>query len=135
MDISYNWEFPIIGVYPQQYDRTDMVYTVVWKLFASTIANSITYTTGATGTIDVIYNPLAEWVDLSNLTSAELQHWVEDQMEIDNPGSLIALKANLDQTLQNDVNNTMVMMEPPWLTTTTTTTIFEETTTTTTTIV
>ena len=38
MDISYNWEFPIIGVYPQQYDRTDMVYTVVWKLFASTIA-------------------------------------------------------------------------------------------------
>jgi hypothetical protein len=132
MIVEYTWNFDLLGIYPVQYDRTDMVYTVVWKLFASTVENDITYQTGTTGKINIQYNPNAEWYDFIDLIPSEVQHWVEDQMEIDSPGSLIALKASLEQDLQNKVSNTMVMVDAPWLTTTTTTTTIITTTETTT---
>lgn len=137
MVINYTWVFNNLGIYPTQYGKTDMVYVVVWQLFATTESNGKTYETGTTGTIDIVYNPNAEWIEFVDLIPSEVQHWVEDQMELDNPGNLALIKSILEQDLQNKVNNELIIVDAPWNTTTTTTTTItpEETTTTTTTIV
>jgi hypothetical protein len=122
MVVEYTWKINPLGIYPVQYDKVDMVYTVAWQLFASTVSNDIVYETGTTGSINIQYNPNSEWYEFPDLTLAEVQHWVKDQMEIDSPGSLAALKASLEEDLQSKIDNTIVVVEAPWLTPTTTTT-------------
>ena len=83
MAISYNWDVSTVDVYPTEEGQTDVIYNVHWILNAvdtQVDAEGYPYTAYVYGTQGLDTSDLSGFIDFDNVTSAEVQGWVESAM-------------------------------------------------------
>ena len=111
MAISYEWDVNTVDVYPTDGDYTDVIYNVHWRLNATDTqvdAEGNPYTASSYGTQVLDTSDLSNFTDFDNVTSSQVQGWVEGAMGAEEVQSL---KDGLDANIAGQINPTSVTME------------------------
>ena len=97
MAISYTWDVSTVDTYPTLDSNADVVYNVHWRLTAEDDANQDAdgnnWTASSYGSQSVDTSDLSSFTAFADLTSSDVQGWVEAAMGAD---AVTALKAGLD---------------------------------------
>ena len=97
MAINYTWDVSTVDTYPTLDGNADVVYTVHWRLTAEDDANQDAdgnnWTATSYGTQSVDTSDLSSFTAFADLTSSDVQGWVEAAMGAD---AVTDLKAGLD---------------------------------------
>jgi len=97
MAIGYTWDVSTVDTYPTLESNADVVYNVHWRLTAEDDANQDAdgnnWTATSYGTQSVDTSDLSSFTAFADLTSSDVQGWVETAMGSD---AVTALKAGLD---------------------------------------
>jgi len=97
MAIGYTWNVSTVDTYPTLDSNADVVYNVHWRLTAEDDANQDAdgnnWTATSYGTQSVDTSDLSSFTAFADLTSSDVQGWVETAMGSD---AVTALKAGLD---------------------------------------
>ena len=83
MAISYTWDVNTVDVYPTEGDCTDVIYNVHWILNATDTqvdAEGNPYTASVYSTQSIDTSDLSGFTDFDNVTSSQVQGWVETAM-------------------------------------------------------
>jgi hypothetical protein len=110
-NVTYEWQFPQMEIYPTSSGHTDMIFNIHWELNATTGS----YLSNKTGIIDLPYNPDDVWIEYSDLTKADIQVRIEDRMNRFNENAVIELKEKLAQEIENQINPPSILVKAPWL--------------------
>ena len=111
MAISYEWNVNTVDVYPTDEGHSDVIYNVHWRLNATDTqvdAEGNPYTASVYGTQVLDTSDLSNFTDFDNVTSSQVQGWVESAMGAEEVQSL---KDNLDANIAGQINPTSVTME------------------------
>ena len=97
MAIGYTWDVSTVDTYPTLESNADVVYNVHWRLTAeddaNQDANGNNWTATSYGTQSVDTSDLSSFTAFADLTSSDVQGWVEAAMGAD---AVTDLKAGLD---------------------------------------
>ena len=97
MAIGYTWDVSTVDTYPTLDGNADVVYNVHWRLTAEDDANQDAdgnnWTATSYGTQSVDTSDLSSFTAFADLTSSDVQGWVEAAMGAD---AVTDLKAGLD---------------------------------------
>ena len=97
MAIGYTWDVSTVDTYPTLESNADVVYNVHWRLTAEDDANQDAdgnnWTATVYGTQSVDTSDLSSFTAFADLTSSDVQGWVETAMGAD---AVTDLKAGLD---------------------------------------
>ena len=97
MAIGYTWDVSTVDTYPTLDGNADVVYNVHWRLTAEDDANQDAdgnnWTATVYGTQSVDTSDLSSFTAFADLTSSDVQGWVEAAMGAD---AVTDLKAGLD---------------------------------------
>ena len=101
MAIGYTWDVSTVDTYPTLDGNADVVYNVHWRLIATDDTNTYTNALGETvnyvansiGTQKLNTSSISSFTAFADLTSSDIQGWVETAMGSD---EVTALKAKLD---------------------------------------
>ena len=97
MAIGYTWDVSTVDTYPTLESNADVVYNVHWRLTAEDDANQDAdgnnWTATSYGTQSVDTADIADFTSFADLTSSDVQGWVEAAMGSD---AVTALKSGLD---------------------------------------
>ena len=97
MAIGYTWDVSTVDTYPTLDSNADVVYNVHWRLTAEDDANQDAdgnnWTATVYGTQSVDTSDLSSFTAFADLTSSDVQGWVEAAMGAD---AVTDLKAGLD---------------------------------------
>jgi hypothetical protein len=97
MAINYTWNVSTVDTYPTLESNADVVYNVHWRLTAEDDANQDAdgnnWTATSYGTQSVDTSDLSSFTSFADLTSSDVQAWVETAMGEE---AVTALKAGLD---------------------------------------
>ncbi len=97
MAIGYTWNVSTVDTYPTLDGNADVVHNVHWRLTAEDDANQDAdgnnWTATAYGTQSVDTADIADFTAFADLTSSDVQAWVETAMGSD---AVTALKSGLD---------------------------------------
>ena len=92
MAIGYTWDVSTVDTYPTLESNADVVYNVHWRLTAEDDANQDAdgnnWTATAYGTQSVDTSDLSSFTAFADLTSSDVQGWVEAAMGADEVQSL-----------------------------------------------
>jgi len=109
MAIGYTWNVSTVDTYPTLDGNADVVYTVHWRLTAEDDANQDAdgnnWTATSYGTQSVDTSDLSSFTAFADLTSSDVQGWVEAAMGADKVQSL---KDGLDAQIEAKINPTSV---------------------------
>ena len=109
MAIGYTWDVSTVDTYPTLNSNADVVYNVHWRLTAEDDANQDAdgnnWTATVYGTQDVDTSDLSSFTAFADLTSSDVQGWVEAAMGAD---AVTALKAGLDAQIAVKITPTSV---------------------------
>ena len=109
MAIGYTWNVSTVDTYPTLDGNTDVVYSVHWRLNAEDDANQDAdgnnWTATSYGTQSVDTSDLSSFTSFADLTSSDVQGWVETAMGSD---AVTALKTGLDAQIEAKINPTSV---------------------------
>ena len=109
MAIGYTWNVSTVDTYPTLDGNTDVVYSVHWRLNAEDDANQDAdgnnWTATSYGTQSVDTSDLSSFTSFADLTSSDVQGWVETAMGSD---AVTALKSGLDAQIEAKINPTSV---------------------------
>ena len=109
MAISYTWDVSTVDTYPTLESNADVVYNVHWKLTAEDDANQDAdgnnWTATVYGTQSVDTSDLSSFTAFADLTSSDVQGWVEAAMGAD---AVTDLKAGLDAQIAAKITPTSV---------------------------
>ena len=109
MAIGYTWDVSTVDTYPTLNSNADVVYNVHWRLTAEDDANQDAdgnnWTATVYGTQDVDTSDLSSFTAFADLTSSDVQGWVEAAMGAD---AVTDLKAGLDAQIEAKINPTSV---------------------------
>jgi hypothetical protein len=109
MAIGYTWDVSTVDTYPTLDGNADVVYNVHWRLNAEDDANqdadgnnwtATVYGTQALDTADI-----TDFTSFADLTSSDVQAWVEAAMGEE---AITGLKAGLDAQIEAKINPTSV---------------------------
>jgi hypothetical protein len=109
MAIGYTWNVSTVDTYPTLDGNTDVVYSVHWRLNAEDDANqdadgnnwtATVYGTQALDTADI-----TDFTSFTDLTSSDVQAWVEAAMGEE---AIQSLKDGLDAQIEAKINPTSV---------------------------
>jgi len=106
MAISYTWDVNTVDVYPTDGDYTDVIYNVHWRLNATDTqvdAEGNPYKASSYGTQVLDTSDLSGFIDFDNVTSSQVQGWVESAMGEEEVQSL---KDSLDANIAGQINPT-----------------------------
>jgi len=114
MAISYTWDVKTCDTYPSHTDsqdpantESDVVYNVHWRLTAEDDANQDAdgnnWTASVYGTQSVNVDDLSSFIAWADLTSSDVQGWVETAMGSD---AVTDLKAGLDAQIAAKITPT-----------------------------
>jgi hypothetical protein len=105
MAISYEWNVNTVDVYPSEGDYTDVIYNVHWRLNATDTQvdeeGIPLYTASVYGTQVLDTFDLSGFIDFDNVTSSQVQGWVESAMGAEKVQSL---KNSLDADIAEQIN-------------------------------
>ena len=97
MAIGYTWDVSTVDTYPTLDGNTDVVYNVHWRLTAEDDANQDAdgnnWTASVYGTQTLDTSDLSSFTIFADLTSSDVQGWVETAMGDD---AVTAMKTGLD---------------------------------------
>ena len=116
MAISYTWDVKTCDTYPSHTDsqdpantESDVVYNVHWRLTAEDDANQDAdgnnWTASVYGTQSVDTADISDFTAFADLTSSDVQGWVEAAMGAD---AVQSLKDGLDAQIEAKINPTSV---------------------------
>jgi hypothetical protein len=109
MAIGYTWNVSTVDTYPTLDGNADVVYNVHWRLTAEDDANQDAdgnnWTATSYGTQSVDTSDLSSFTSFADLTSSDVQGWVETAMGSD---AVTALKSGLDAQIEAKINPTSV---------------------------
>ena len=109
MAIGYTWDVSTVDTYPTLDGNADVVYNVHWRLNAEDDANQDAdgnnWTASSYGTQSVDTSDLSSFTAFADLTSSDVQGWVEAAMGED---AVADLKAGLDAQIEAKINPTSV---------------------------
>jgi hypothetical protein len=109
MAINYTWNVSTVDTYPTLESNADVVYSVHWRLTAEDDANQDAdgnnWTATSYGTQSVDTSDLSSFTAFADLTSSDVQGWVEAAMGEE---AVTALKAGLDAQIEAKINPTSV---------------------------
>jgi len=109
MAIGYTWNVSTVDTYPTLESNADVVYNVHWRLTAEDDANQDAdgnnWTATSYGTQSVDTSDLSSFTSFADLTSSDVQGWVETAMGEE---AVTALKAGLDAQIEAKINPTSV---------------------------
>ena len=92
MAIGYTWDVSTVDTYPTLDGNADVVYNVHWRLTAEDDANQDAdgnnWTASVYGTQSVDTSDLSSFTAFADLTSSDVQGWVEAAMGADEVQSL-----------------------------------------------
>ena len=97
MAIGYTWDVSTVDTYPTLESNADVVYNVHWRLNAEDDANQDAdgnnWTASVYGTQTLDTSDLSSFTIFADLTSSDVQGWVETAMGDD---AVTAMKSGLD---------------------------------------
>jgi len=109
MAIGYTWNVSTVDTYPTLDGNADVVYNVHWRLTAEDDANQDAdgnnWTASSYGTQSVDTSDLSSFTSFADLTSSDVQGWVETAMGEE---AVTALKSGLDAQIEAKINPTSV---------------------------
>ena len=109
MAIGYTWNVSTVDTYPTLDGNADVVYNVHWRLNAEDDANQDAdgnnWTATSYGTQSVDTSDLSSFTSFADLTSSDVQGWVEAAMGEEEVANL---KSALDSQIENQKNPTSV---------------------------
>ena len=109
MAIGYTWDVSTVDTYPTLDSNADVVYNVHWRLTAEDDANQDAdgnnWTATVYGTQSVDTSDLSSFTAFADLTSSDVQGWVEAAMGAD---AVQSLKDGLDAQIAAKINPTSV---------------------------
>jgi hypothetical protein len=109
MAIGYTWDVSTVDTYPTLDGNADVVYNVHWRLNAEDDANQDAdgnnWTATVYGTQSVDTSDLSSFTAFADLTSSDVQGWVEAAMGSD---AVTDLKAGLDAQIALKITPTSV---------------------------
>jgi len=109
MAIGYTWNVSTVDTYPTLDGNADVVYSVHWRLTAEDDANQDAdgnnWTATSYGTQSVDTSDLSSFTSFADLTSSDVQAWVETAMGEE---AITALKSGLDAQIEAKINPTSV---------------------------
>ena len=109
MAIGYTWDVSTVDTYPTLDSNADVVYNVHWRLTAEDDANQDAdgnnWTATVYGSQVVDTSDLSSFTAFADLTSSDVQGWVEAAMGAD---AVTALKAGLDAQIAEKITPTSV---------------------------
>ena len=109
MAINYTWNVSTVDTYPTLDGNTDVVYSVHWRLNAEDDANQDAdgnnWTASSYGTQPLDTSDLSDFTSFADLTSSDVQGWVEAAMGEE---AVADLKAGLDAQIEAKINPTSV---------------------------
>ena len=107
--INYTWDVSTVDTYPTLDGNTDVVYSVHWRLTAEDDANQDAdgnnWTATLYGTQALDTSDLSSFTSFADLTSSDVQGWVETAMGAD---AVTDLKAGLDAQIALKITPTSV---------------------------
>ena len=83
MAISYEWNVNTVDVYPSEGGESNVIYLVHWRLNATDTevdAEGNPYVASVYGTQSLDTSDLSNFTDFDNVTSSQVQGWVEAAM-------------------------------------------------------
>lgn len=107
MSISYSWVISALECYPQQDDKTDVVFTIHWRRQA-TEGDLVAEVYGAQS---VTLDPDAPFTPYADLTQAHVEGWLVAAMGEE---QVTAMDAALAQQIADLVNPPVVTPPLPW---------------------
>ena len=109
MAIGYTWDVSTVDTYPTLESNADVVYNVHWRLTAEDDANQDAdgnnWTASSYGTQALDTADIADFTAFADLTSSDVQGWVEAAMGAD---AVTDLKAGLDAQIAGKITPTSV---------------------------
>ena len=109
MAIGYTWDVSTVDTYPTLESNADVVYNVHWRLNAEDDANQDAdgnnWTATVYGTQSVDTSDLSSFTAFADLTSSDVQGWVEAAMGAD---AVTDLKAGLDAQIAEKISPSSV---------------------------
>ena len=106
---TYTWDCKTVDTYPTHDSYSDVVYNVHWRLTAEDDANQDAdgnnWTASSYGTQALDTADIADFTSFADLTSSDVQAWVETAMGEE---AVTALKAGLDAQIEAKINPTSV---------------------------
>ena len=109
MAIGYTWNVSTVDTYPTLESNADVVYNVHWRLTAEDDANQDAdgnnWTATSYGTQSVDTSDLSSFTAFADLTSSDVQGWVEAAMGEE---AVQSLKDGLDAQIEAKINPTSV---------------------------
>jgi len=109
MAINYTWDCKTVDTYPTLESNADVVYNVHWRLTAEDDANQDAdgnnWTASSYGTQSVDTSDLSSFTAFADLTSSDVQGWVEAAMGEE---AVQNLKDGLDAQIAAKINPTSV---------------------------
>ena len=109
MAIGYTWDVSTVDTYPTLDSNADVVYNVHWRLNAEDDANQDAdgnnWTATVYGSQAVDTSDLSSFTAFADLTSSDVQGWVEAAMGEE---AVADLKAGLDAQIEAKINPTSV---------------------------
>ena len=109
MAIGYTWDVSTVDTYPTKDSKSDVVYNVHWRLTATDDTNKDSdgnnWTATSYGSQGVDTSDLSSFTAFADLTSSDVQGWVEAAMGAD---AVTDLKAGLDAQIAAKITPTSV---------------------------
>jgi hypothetical protein len=108
MSISYTWDVNTVDVYPTEEGHSNVIYNVHWRLNATDTqvdAEGNPYTASVYGTQVLDTSDLSDFTDFDNVTSSQVQGWVESAMGAEEVQSL---KDGLDANIAGQITPTSI---------------------------
>jgi len=109
MAIGYTWDVSTVDTYPTLDSNADVVYNVHWRLNAEDDANQDAdgnnWTASVYGTQALDTSDLSDFTAFADLTSSDVQGWVEAAMGEE---AVADLKAGLDAQIAAKITPTSV---------------------------
>ena len=112
MAISYTWDVKNCDVYPSKSSKSNVVHNVHCRLTAEDDANQgadgNNITASAYGSQGLDTSDLSSFTNWSDLTSSDVQGWVEAALDAEESGAVAAMKAELDAQISKIVSPSSV---------------------------
>ena len=109
MAIGYTWDVSTVDTYPTLDGNADVVYNVHWRLNAEDDANQDAdgnnWTASSYGTQALDTADISSFTAFADLTSSDVQAWVETAMGEEGVANL---EANLDSQIESQKNPTSI---------------------------
>jgi len=109
MAIGYTWDVSTVDTYPTKDSKSDVVYNIHWRLTATDDTNKDSdgnnWTATSYGTQSVDTSDLSSFTAFADLTSSDVQGWVEAAMGAD---AVTDLKSGLDAQIAEKITPTSV---------------------------